>query len=165
MPTRPPVPLRTVDDCVAEMTQYFDEHGCEPIPSDQTENHQMLLMVRYLLRNGFFENEYQSESLPPPASKEVVQNLPQKNVTQNDERCAICIKPNEDVNEVFLVLPCKHDFHKSCIIPWLEKTNSCPLCRFELKTDDEEYEEWKKFRERATGREHDIEELHNSMYG
>ncbi|XP_055618423.1 E3 ubiquitin-protein ligase RNF181 isoform X2 [Toxorhynchites rutilus septentrionalis] len=147
------------------MADYFEELGCEPIAADQTESHQLLLMVRFLQQNGFFADDFSADSLPPPASKEVVKNLPEKVVTQDDERCAICIKPNEDVNEAFLVLPCKHDFHKSCIMPWLEKTNSCPLCRHELKTDDENYEEQKKFRQRAARREQEIEELHNSMYG
>ncbi|XP_055525203.1 E3 ubiquitin-protein ligase RNF181 isoform X2 [Wyeomyia smithii] len=148
-----------------KMADYFDELGCEPITAEQTQNHQLMLMVRFLQQNGFFADELSSESLPPPASKELVKNLPEKLVTREDERCAICIKPNEDVNEPFLVLPCKHDFHKSCILPWLEKTNSCPLCRFEMKTDDENYEEQKKFRQRAVQREQEIEELHNSMYG
>nr|XP_029715781.1 E3 ubiquitin-protein ligase RNF181 [Aedes albopictus] len=147
------------------MADYFEELGCEPISVEQSENHQLMLMVRFLQQNGFFADEFQSDTLPPPASKEVVKNLPEKVVTKEDERCTICIKPNEEENEIFLVLPCKHDFHKSCIMPWLEKTNSCPLCRHELLTDDENYEQQKKFRERAARREQEIEELHNSMYG
>ncbi|EAT36320.1 AAEL011580-PA [Aedes aegypti] len=147
------------------MADYFEELGCEPISAEQNENHQLMLMVRFLQQNGFFSDEFRSDTLPPPASKEVVKNLPEKVVTKDDERCTICIKPNEDENEMFLVLPCKHDFHKSCIMPWLEKTNSCPLCRHELLTDDENYEQQKKFRERAARREQEIEELHNSMYG
>ncbi|XP_062538527.1 E3 ubiquitin-protein ligase RNF181 [Armigeres subalbatus] len=145
------------------MAEYFDELGWEPIAVDQTESHQMLLMIRFLLRNGYLAEDSQTGRLPPPASKEVVKNLPEKVVTKNDDRCSICIKPNED-QEVFLVLPCEHGFHKTCITPWLEKTNSCPLCRYELGTDDEEYEEQKKFRKEAARREQDIEELHNSMY-
>lgn len=147
------------------MADYFDELGCEPVALEQNENHQLMLMVRFLQQNGFFADEFRSESLPPPASKEVVKNLPEKVVSKDDECCTICIKPNEEENEVFLVLPCKHNFHRSCILPWLEKTNSCPLCRQELLTDDENYEEMKKFKEREARREQEIEDLHSSMYG
>lgn len=112
------------------MADYFEELGCEPISAEQNENHQLMLMVRFLQQNGFFSDEFRSDTLPPPASKEVVKNLPEKVVTKDDERCTICIKPNEDENEMFLVLPCKHDFHKSCIMPWLEKV------RLTLKLED-----------------------------
>ena len=35
-------------------------------------------------------------------------------------------------------------YHKECVLPWLEKSNTCPTCRFEMPTDDLEYEDKKK---------------------
>ncbi|KAG6500641.1 hypothetical protein ZIOFF_040489 [Zingiber officinale] len=83
----------------------------------------------------------------PPASKSVVESLPsvlltEEEVANADAVCAVC-KDGILVEERVKRLPCSHLYHKECILPWLEIRNSCPLCRFELPTDDPEYENWK----------------------
>mmetsp|Transcript_26904 Transcript_26904/g.41717 ORF Transcript_26904/g.41717 Transcript_26904/m.41717 type:complete len:241 (+) Transcript_26904:197-919(+) len=58
-----------------------------------------------------------------------------------DEVCIICLSDygdeEKDVrNEHGLVHSkyCRHKFHKSCIVDWLEKKNECPCCRNEMMT-------------------------------
>ncbi|CAF1783045.1 BnaC09g42030D [Brassica napus] len=80
----------------------------------------------------------------PPASKRVVDELPVVEITSEELSsgniaCAICIG-DFVVKEKVSRLPCWHYYHGECILPWLEMKNTCPVCRFELPTDDLEYE-------------------------
>ncbi|KAF3776675.1 E3 ubiquitin-protein ligase [Nymphaea thermarum] len=87
---------------------------------------------------------------PPPASKEVVAKLPIIEVTDEilsklgkETECAVC-RENLVANDMMQEMPCKHLFHPICLKPWLDEHNSCPICRFELPTDDYAYESRKE---------------------
>ncbi|PSN55588.1 E3 ubiquitin-protein ligase [Blattella germanica] len=144
------------------MADYFEEMGWSPLGEGQTPNH-LLHFARLFRDYGMWEMLGQDQKLPPPASKECVSNLEEKEILSSGEQCPVCLK-EYTVGEKVKVLPCKHAFHSSCILPWLEKTNSCPLCRHELPTDDEDYEMYKKDKLRAKQREAELENLHNSMF-
>ncbi|KAG8378615.1 hypothetical protein BUALT_Bualt07G0003900 [Buddleja alternifolia] len=80
----------------------------------------------------------------PPASKSAVEGLPDIKITEemlasDSSQCAVC-KDSFELNEDAKQIPCKHIYHKDCILPWLELHNSCPVCRYELPTDDPDYE-------------------------
>ncbi|KAG8388488.1 hypothetical protein BUALT_Bualt02G0130900 [Buddleja alternifolia] len=80
----------------------------------------------------------------PPASKTAVEGMPDIKITDDmlasdSSQCAVC-KDSFELNEVAKQMPCKHIYHKDCILPWLELHNSCPVCRYELPTDDPDYE-------------------------
>lgn len=101
------------------MCDYFEEMNFEPVAEENIQNHQMLLMARFLQQYGFIDDE-QSQQTAPPASKVVVDGLERRKVKITDEKCAICLKPNEEsLEDTFVVLPCKHFFHDTCILPWL----------------------------------------------
>ncbi|CAA3028759.1 E3 ubiquitin- ligase Praja-2-like isoform X1 [Olea europaea subsp. europaea] len=81
-----------------------------------------------------------------PASKSVVENLPSIELTVDKVRekndavvCAVC-KENVAVGEKMTRMPCFHLYHGDCILPWLEIRNTCPVCRYELPTDNADYE-------------------------
>ena len=86
----------------------------------------------------------------PPASQSAVNKLEKCNITENklkefgfENACPVC-KEEFVFSEECLLMPCEHHFHKNCLIPWLKERNSCPVCRYELPTDDEDFERRKK---------------------
>lgn len=81
----------------------------------------------------------------PPASKSAVQGLPVVKISaellaSDSSQCAVC-KDTFELGEDAKQMPCKHIYHSDCILPWLELHNSCPVCRYELPTDDPDYEQ------------------------
>jgi len=89
---------------------------------------------------------------PPPTSTAVVDQIPRKVVVPEDVieefECAVC-KDDFVVDQVVMELPCHHQFHQECALPWLKEHNTCPVCRYELPTDDLEFEEKRKERMRS----------------
>lgn len=111
------------------------------------ENEEIENILNYIMQND--SNRYGT----PPASKKEVEKLMKYDITQKllnelglENECAVC-KEEFIVGSQGLILPCKHYFHQDCLLPWLNEHNSCPVCRFELLTDDEDYEK-KKGRDR-----------------
>jgi hypothetical protein len=85
-----------------------------------------------------------------PTLKEYIDKIPCEKVTkemvEQEEYCSICLdKFSEGV--LSYILPCNHYFHdgSSCdcggLLPWLEKNNTCPVCRLVLPEEPEKEEE------------------------
>ncbi|KAI5655962.1 hypothetical protein M9H77_24755 [Catharanthus roseus] len=87
----------------------------------------------------------------PPAAKDAVEALETLEIKAEGEAlsCAIC-KDFVGVGEMAKKLPCGHGYHGDCIVPWLGSRNTCPVCRYELPTDDPDYEEERKKRAGTT---------------
>ncbi|KAJ3580614.1 hypothetical protein NHX12_034312 [Muraenolepis orangiensis] len=44
------------------------------------------------------------------------------------ENCAVCLEPFNN-NQCLRVLPCRHEYHRDCVDPWLILQHTCPLCK------------------------------------
>mmetsp|Transcript_38189 Transcript_38189/g.58255 ORF Transcript_38189/g.58255 Transcript_38189/m.58255 type:complete len:115 (-) Transcript_38189:330-674(-) len=102
---------------------------------------------------------------PPPAAKTAIDKLKSHSIedfsSSNTECCVCLMKLAETIPEhsslvetdkqgegwIVIEMPCDHFFHKECLLPWLKEHNSCPSCRFELPTDDQDYERRKEQQE------------------
>ncbi|XP_065055112.1 E3 ubiquitin-protein ligase znrf3-like [Rhopilema esculentum] len=45
--------------------------------------------------------------------------------------CAICLEEFSEGQDIRIV-PCRHEFHKSCVDPWLLSNCTCPLCMLNI---------------------------------
>ena len=59
--------------------------------------------------------------------------------------CAICLDEHV-IGSTSCKLNCGHLFHEDCLRGWLIKQATCPLCKYEVETDDANYEECRKER-------------------
>ena len=105
-------------------------------------------MTRIVFINNM-QNQHQGN---PPASKAAIDKLKhfkmEKKYCKKNEKdpnqlefpeCSICLMEVNEGQDTIL-LPCGHMFHDGCVTKWLQIHNTCPLCRFELATDNIEYE-------------------------
>jgi hypothetical protein len=47
------------------------------------------------------------------------------------QSCTICLAEFVQTDKV-LKLECDHMFHSQCLLPWLSRQRSCPLCRYRI---------------------------------
>lgn len=76
-----------------------------------------------------------------PASKKMVDSLPLHIISPESipqQQCTVCLDEWEAGQEA-LEMPCGHLYHKDCLLPWLERANTCPSCRYPLFTEDAEF--------------------------
>ncbi|KAJ8763210.1 hypothetical protein K2173_025595 [Erythroxylum novogranatense] len=90
------------------------------------------LLLRHLSEND--PNRYGT----PPAQKEAVIAMPNVTIEENLQ-CPVCLEEFV-VGDEAKEMPCKHKFHGECILPWLELHSSCPVCRFQMPSDDSKTE-------------------------
>lgn len=74
----------------------------------------------------------------------LAENIVDEEFIKNDKQCSICLDDFK-LNDKYIKLPCSegpHFFHSgdencSGIKPWLERNNTCPMCRTEFPKDEQ----------------------------
>ena len=49
--------------------------------------------------------------------------------------CRICLQDFKN-GDYYIILPCIHFFHDNCVKTWIEKNNTCPICKYLLKVNN-----------------------------
>eukprot|EP01038_Epipyxis_sp_PR26KG_P008573 gene8573-11585_t len=99
----------------------------------------------------FVNQANNNDKKPPPAGANAIRSLPMVKVTADDlleasnKECLVCLDEHK-LGSLACKLPCGHLFHKPCVTEWLEKHCTCPICRYEIETDDQQYENQRKSR-------------------
>jgi hypothetical protein len=47
----------------------------------------------------------------------------------DDQATRVAAEPTKEDETVAHLLPCGHNLHNECLKPWVERANSCPICR------------------------------------
>jgi E3 ubiquitin-protein ligase RNF115/126 len=55
--------------------------------------------------------------------------FPDKGNKYLEKKCIIC---TIIFNNNYVTLPCGHIFHSECILQWISKKQTCPVCRMKL---------------------------------
>ncbi|XP_059665118.1 E3 ubiquitin-protein ligase RING1-like [Cornus florida] len=133
----------------------FSRHGSHP--PNPTRTHQLhtsdnidsnnkghLNSIVNRIANQHHEHQSNRSS---PTSKSFIDSLPilkflaVSSSNSCPRSCSICTNDFEFFSEVNQ-LPCKHVFHPDCLVPLLRRSNSCPLCRYELRLGNFHVEGW-----------------------
>ena len=106
----------------------------------------IIISIIYIIRRLCYIPENEREK----KIKEFLENNRKKQINHIfNESCIICLdnlptdnNEGKDRNmaqteeEKIAVLDCGHRFHDKCIIEWLKKHDKCPICRIQVKFDN-----------------------------
>ncbi|XP_034476586.1 protein goliath isoform X2 [Drosophila innubila] len=95
------------------------------------------LMFYYIQRFRYMQAKDQQSRNLCSVTKKAIMKIPTKTGKMTDEKdmdsdcCAICIESYKPA-DIIRILPCKHEFHKNCIDPWLIEHRTCPMCKLDV---------------------------------
>ncbi|XP_032596862.1 protein goliath isoform X1 [Drosophila grimshawi] len=95
------------------------------------------LIFYYVQRFRYMQAKDQQSRNLCSVTKKAIMKIPTKTGKMTDEKdldsdcCAICIESYKPA-DIIRILPCKHEFHKNCIDPWLIEHRTCPMCKLDV---------------------------------
>jgi len=98
-----------------------------------TSERQFLNLNRVSHQNIFSDDRIPNNNEPETPTNtpsNIINSLERFEINESNfiesNHCSICYEP---LNNVCVKLRCEHSFHEHCITNWLNRRNTCPLCR------------------------------------
>lgn len=126
------LPGHNFDELEFQPLGAVDSYNVSPAPSMSEQEINALPVHKYRVMGQESEDADQQQSSCSPASEsnQVSGEAEASPMAPEDElTCSVCL---EQVNEgeIIRTLPCLHQFHSTCIDPWLRQQGTCPVCKF-----------------------------------
>lgn len=128
---------REFDDLDYETLRALDTENNSSTPSMSEEEINALPVHKYKATSqqsdGLSLQQATSSSAAPETKPELKKVDSNKKALEDELTCTVCL---EQVNggELVRSLPCLHQFHATCIDPWLRQQGTCPVCKLKVGT-------------------------------
>ncbi|MED6112513.1 putative E3 ubiquitin-protein ligase rhb1a [Stylosanthes scabra] len=89
------------------------------------------LIAREDLEEANSKAQANSAPISPKKAELSKSNQTQVLLSEEEDVCPICLE-EYDVENPKNLTKCEHHFHLSCILEWMERSDSCPICDQEM---------------------------------
>ncbi|KAL7083213.1 hypothetical protein ACP275_14G147800 [Erythranthe tilingii] len=101
-----------------------------------SENLQLQQTPVYYYYPPVSEEHAPSTKLDSPKKVQLIELMKSKSltvsVTDEEDVCPTCLEEYDSENPK-ITTKCNHHFHLSCILEWMERSDTCPICDQEMK--------------------------------
>ncbi|XP_052206179.1 E3 ubiquitin-protein ligase SDIR1 isoform X2 [Diospyros lotus] len=125
---------REFDDLDYETLRALDSDNVPIVPSMSEEEINSLPVHKYKVvgsQSGGASVQKASSSTSSEKKQDSVNSAGTMKTSDDELTCSVCLE-QVTVGELVRSLPCLHQFHATCIDPWLRQQGTCPVCKFRV---------------------------------